>query len=440
MFQKSLSLLLFALLLVAACRQQPQSMTPTAVVLVTAPTATPAGPPTATATPPPLAPPATITPPPTAVLHTATATLTRPPMIEVDQPPYAESDCSDKYPCSDDVDAWEARIRVQPGFEASYFTRLPGNPTRITFGPDGLLYAALLGGQIVRLNAAGEIETVLEGLLAPTALAFRPGTDQLYISNRISNAYVGGEAEILVVEDGRTRQLIGGFPCCYVGMHAANDIVFGPDGYGYVAIGARADHGEIISDGPDGGQQDELHPLEASILRFDADNGDLMVYARGFRNAYGITWDADGRLFATDNGPDDQNMAREFPDLLHLVVAGAEHGYPWYDCPICFTPPPGTELVRPLYEFPVHSAVTGINVYLQDQFPGYYNSLFVILWSALPEAQRLIHFTPGGVDATTFATGFAQPIDLAIGPDGALYLADYATGIVFQISYRGEGG
>jgi glucose/arabinose dehydrogenase len=437
LIQKFTPLLLFALLLTAACGQQPSPATPTAVALVTAPTATPAGPPTATPTPPPLAPPPTITPVPTAVLHTPTPTLTRPPTLALEQPPYAESDCSDKYPCSDDVAAWEARIRVQPGFTASYYTRLPGNPTRITFGPDGLLYAALLSGKIVRVGASGEIETVLEGLMAPTALAFRPGTNQLYLSNRISNAYVGGEAEILVFENGETRQLVRGLPCCYVAMHAANDIVFGPDGYGYVSIGARADHGEIISDGPDAGQQDELHPLEASILRFDPDNGDLLVYARGFRNAYGIAWDADGRLFATDNGPDDPRMEGYFPDLLHQVIPGAEHGYPWYDCPICFEPPPGTEIVEPLYEFPLHSAVTGINAYLHDHFPGYTNSLFVILWSALPEAQRLIHFTPGGAEATTFATGFAQPIDLAIGPDGALYLVDYATGIVFRIIYQG---
>jgi DNA-binding beta-propeller fold protein YncE len=33
-----------------------------------------------------------------------------------------------------------------------------------------------------------------------------------------------------------------------------------------------------------------------------------------------------------------------------------------------------------------------------------------------------------------FATGFAQPIDVAVGPNGNLYVADYATGIIFKIS------
>ncbi|MCA9935209.1 MAG: hypothetical protein KC415_14845 [Anaerolineales bacterium] len=36
---------------------------------------------------------------------------------------------------------------------------------------------------------------------------------------------------------------------------------------------------------------------------------------------------------------------------------------------------------------------------------------------------------------STFATGFASPIDVTVGPDGSLYVADYSTGIIFRISY-----
>ena len=77
------------------------------------------------------------------------------------------------------------------------------------------------------------------------------------------------------------------------------------------------------------------------------------------------------------------------------------------------------------------------NVYFES-FPGYYNNLFVVLWSAFEDAQRIIRFEPGGVNASTFATGFAAPIDLTIGPDGAMYTADWATGIIFKIEYVGE--
>ena len=59
------------------------------------------------------------------------------------------------------------------------------------------------------------------------------------------------------------------------------------------------------------------------------------------------------------------------------------------------------------------------------------------LWSAFAEAQRIVWFSPGGEEMADFATGFAQPIDLVVGPDGALYVADWATGLIFRIAYTG---
>jgi glucose/arabinose dehydrogenase len=63
--------------------------------------------------------------------------------------------------------------------------------------------------------------------------------------------------------------------------------------------------------------------------------------------------------------------------------------------------------------------------------------LFVTLWSAFPGAQKVVRFGPGGVGASDFAMGFAAPIDVTVGPDGSLYVADWATGIIFKISYTG---
>ena len=76
--------------------------------------------------------------------------------------------------------------------------------------------------------------------------------------------------------------------------------------------------------------------------------------------------------------------------------------------------------------------------YLESQFPNAYNNTFSVLWSAFPEAQRVVRHGPNGEGAETFATGFAAPIAVTVGPDGSLYVADWATGIVFRIEYRGE--
>ena len=46
-----------------------------------------------------------------------------------------------------------------------------------------------------------------------------------------------------------------------------------------------------------------------------------------------------------------------------------------------------------------------------------------------------MRFGPGGEGMTDFATGFAEPADVTVGPDGSLYVADWATGVVFRIFY-----
>jgi len=95
------------------------------------------------------------------------------------------------------------------------------------------------------------------------------------------------------------------------------------------------------------------------------------------------------------------------------------------------------EVLPPNVTFPPSSSPTGIIAYLDDQFPGYYNSLFLTLWSAFPAAQKVVHVGPGGTAPHNFATGLASPIDVTVGPDGSLFVADWATGIIFKISYTG---
>ena len=444
-------LVTFSLVFHLSACAKPADPTPAPTAIAQATKAPMAVSPTNTAVPTQISPPSTATPLPTETavpatntpIASPTPTLTidhsqltinnsptrppvAPPVTGVTQPPYAASSCSDKYPCNEDKAAWEARIQVPEGFEDSYFAQVPGNPTSITFGPDGRLYVAVQAGIIYALNQSGTSTVYATGFNTPTGIAFHPGTSNLYVSSRVVDENTGGEAQVSIANG---RQILSGLPCCYTQLHAANGIAFGPDGFGYVTVGARADHGEIL-DGSN--RQDERDPLEASILRFDPAGGPPEVYARGFRNSYDIAWDADGQLYATDNAPDYGP-----PEEFHRVVPGGEHGYPWYACEVCFSPPAGTEIIAPLYEFIPHSAPTGLTVYLADQFPGYYNSIFVTLWSAFPGAQKLVRFAPGGVGASDFAMGFAAPIDVTVGPDGSLYVADWATGIIFKISYTG---
>lgn len=447
---------LFAIPFLVACSSAPAQEAPVASAPEAEPEVEPTTAPTETAEPSPTAvpPTVTLTPNPDHTLtptpeptSTPTATPTNTPVPDewltpaahapdIQQPPYAESECSDRFPCNDDAEAWDARIRVPDGFKAEHFAYIPNAEypdraaqlTSLTFGPDGLLYVATARSGIYTIDQDGSVELFIDDVLVPTGLAFQPGTDRLYVSNRVEDLNVGGEAQVSLIVDGQMETLFAGLPCCYVGMHGPNGIAFGPDGYGYVGIGGRADHGEVL-DGSN--QPDEMEPLEAIILRFSPDGSEMEPYAYGFRNPYDITWDANGDLYATDNGRDG-----EVPDDLFLVEPGEQHGYPYYECEGCFGIPDDVELVSPVYRFQPHSVDAGITTYLDNEFPGYYNSLFTVLWTAMDFAERVVRYTTDG-EISTFATGFAAPLDITTGPDGALYVADYATGIVFKISYEG---
>jgi glucose/arabinose dehydrogenase len=46
-----------------------------------------------------------------------------------------------------------------------------------------------------------------------------------------------------------------------------------------------------------------------------------------------------------------------------------------------------------------------------------------------------VHFSGGRVTVSTFATGFANPLAVAISPNNSLLVADYGSGIVWRISH-----
>ncbi len=382
----------------------------------------------------PAAEPAVVWPAATATVDPNIPIAPQAPEGSVVQPPYAESDCSPDYPCDDDIEAWEERIQVPPGFQVKYYAHFDvneqGAPTSLAFGPDGLLYVAIHNlagedGAIYKVDAEGKVTPHAGGFNTPTGIAFHPLTGDLYVSHITKGENEGGESAVSIVNTGR---IIEGLPCCYAFMHFAHGIIFDEEGYGYVGVGARADHGEVLGTN----EQDVLQDNEAVILKFNPDGSEVEVFAKGLRNPYDIAWDASGHIWATDNAPDFGP-----PEELHKIVPGAEHGYPWYECDVCFSPPEGVAVLPPDFEFIPHSSPTGIIGYHADAFPGFYDSLFVTLWSSFPGAQSVVRISPDGTMAD-FSLGYTAPIDVAVGFDGNLYVADYWTGNIFQISYVGS--
>jgi glucose/arabinose dehydrogenase len=154
--------------------------------------------------------------------------------------------------CPDDVEQWSVRLSVPSGFRVSVLARVPPDysPTALAYGPDRRLYVALVprpfsegfGGAIYTLSEAGDWQLFSDGWWLPTGLTFGPNDQTLYVSSR-AGRFAGQIAA--VTPDDHVTPIVADLPCCYsAGEHQPNGLVFGPDGWLYVAIGARSDHGE----------------------------------------------------------------------------------------------------------------------------------------------------------------------------------------------------
>jgi glucose/arabinose dehydrogenase len=151
------------------------------------------------------------------------------------------------------------------------------------------------------------------------------------------------------------------------------------------------------------------------------------------RNPYDLSFDADGRLFVTDNGPDYGG-----PELLYHAEENAQFLFPYYpDCDFCPQTPSNLDITEPIATFVPHGAIAGITSYTHTAFPEqYYNSLFVALWSAFPDAQKIVHVQTYPTQTTDFLLGLAAPIDVIQTPSGGIAVADWATGHIFQVSIQ----
>lgn len=341
-------------------------------------------------------------------------------------------------------------LDVPEGFSASMVARLPVEyPTVITFDEAGSLYVLSLEGDIVRLrdeDGDGQFETseiVYEDepdmLTHAVGMAIHDGA--FYVSS-------GGKVSILNDSDGdgvldSVNVILDGLPSMVQQYHSNNGIAFDADGKLYISVGSTSDH-DAVSD-----------PLEAAILRVNPDGTDLEVYATGIRNAYDLVFSPYGDLYAADNSPDhlDPTFNALFPEELNVIVKDGYYGFPE-----AFGRTDRADIVSPVAELPTSSASSGITYYAADQFPAAYQGVYVALFgtgSASMErlgrnTGKMVVFVPveksaDGINAGTwepfarFQTGTFDysPIDVTVGVDGSLYIAEWTTSTIYRVRYEG---
>ncbi len=228
--------------------------------------------------------------------------------------------------------------------------------------------------------------------------------------------------------------------------HGANGIVRGPDGCYYLICGNDAGISAEHAAAP---MSPVKQPRSGGIVRFSPEGKVLDVYAHGFRNPYDLDFDSQGHVLTVDSdGERDHHLPWYATTRLFDVAQGQEHGWllkGWtqsWNRPESFfdNVERASEIGR--------GSPTGVAAYRHRQFPEHYRSgVFAACWTF----GRVYYFPLQASGAsctapcetfmeTTGDVGFA-PCDLAVGPEGDLFVAiggRRTRGSVFRVSYRGS--
>ena len=188
------------------------------------------------------------------------------------------------------------------------------------------------------------------------------------------------------------------------------------------------------------------------------DGSDLEVFATGFRNAYDLTFSPAGDLFSADNNPTtiDHTLREIPPEELNHVREGEDYGFPDY----YGNPPADSGTVGPVTELYPSVATAGLTYYAADAFPeDWRDGVYISQWGTAADvllnrdlifgfsvvfvpleqdADGVYHgdFVEFASTATDRAADF-RPIDVTVGPDGALYIMEFNTSRIFRVIYTG---
>lgn len=308
-------------------------------------------------------------------------------------------------------------------------------PWGMSFAPDGRLFVTERVGRI-RVIARGKLQaapwatipvvhTRGAGLLGLAVAPDFVKSRAVYVAATVRAADGSLENRVVRFIDSagvgvRPTVIRDGLPAFDV--HAGSAVAFGPDGMLYVTVGDARQTERVGSPGW----------LGATILRLrpdgtvPADNPQpgSPIYARGLRNAEGLTWLNDGTLIATDHGPSDWPGERGLRDRdeLNQIRAGGDYGWPRAA---------GMEradgATLPLVEWTPAIAPSGLAVYT-GPVAAWRGSIFV---AGLRGRQlRRVTLAPEGRGQYRVAQDERVPIDsigrirgVVMGPDRLLYLA-----------------
>ena len=281
--------------------------------------------------------------------------------------------------------------------------------------------------------------TLIEGLERPLGMDISGGWLYIAESNRVSRIRFDSDTGTV---DGTLETVVEGLTDN--GNHWSKTIRIGKDKKLYLAQGSTCNICE------------EEDSRRATLMRFQLDGSQPEIIATGLRNSVGFDWAPwNGALYATENGRD--LLGDDLPPCeLNQIEAGNFYGWPYFYGDNIVDPDMGDDPLAkdrdptaPAHNFRAHNAPLGMTFLDPNTLPPPYERAALVAlhgsWNrSSPDGYKVVslHWGTDGIEERDFLTGFnrdgtisGRPVDVAQGPDGAIYISDDYAGAIYRVRY-----
>jgi glucose/arabinose dehydrogenase len=406
-------------------------------------------------------------------------------------------------------DADNAGLKLPPGFCATVFADTVAGARQIAVAPNGDVIVSSRRGVVILRDTDKDGHADTRSIFATVSGTTHVGLSNGWLYTESGRAggrggpptttaivrfpYKPGDLTTTAAPDTIVQELPNS------PGHSSRNFALSRDGALYVNVGSATNSCQMTdrtAKAPGANPCTELE-TRAGVWKFDANKQHQtqatgVHFARGIRNAVGITMDPSGnRLWTTQHGRDqlggptpgswdfDAKYNAENPaEELLQVNRGDDYGWPYCyyavdEKKLVLAPEYGgdgkklgscADKKEPVATFPGHWAPNALMFYTGAMFPPKYrNGAFIAFhgsWNRAPEPQAGFNvvfqpvngqkaggpfevfadgfFTTPGTGRANAQSGARRPTGLAQGPDGALYIADDNGGRIWRVVYSGR--